>query len=104
MRSRSSHSYRKTVIVTGVILSVIRVGIFWLMMYLEQGHQATVSYLPLVLLQIPEIFVPDFHVGEKVGFFFGSILYNGLLIIGSFLWALMLVSLFKSGRIKKRVN
>jgi hypothetical protein len=73
MKSRNRHSHRKTVIVTGVILSVIRVGTFWLMMYLEQSHQVTVRYLPSILLQIPEIVVPDLHLGEKVGFFFGSI-------------------------------
>jgi hypothetical protein len=70
----------------GLVLSVVRVGALWFLQYHEWNRSASLSFLPLVFLLVPEAFLAQrlltLGAAASVG---GVIAFSMMLAVGSFL-------------------
>ncbi len=83
-RGTSFLRFARVFFVGGISLSVIRAACFWALFYSERQGPGDLSLFPLALLLIPEGMLFAERLGRSIG---QGILFGGLLVIGSFLWA-----------------
>lgn len=69
-------------------LALIRLSSLWFLLYAEWTHQQSLGSLLLVLLLLPEGWVipKDFSWT-----WMPAVIFSGLLVLGSFIWALSLI-------------
>jgi hypothetical protein len=92
-RDRSSSSFTLVFSISGISLSLIRLACYWTLFYQTRTGLPDFSLFPLGLLLLPEAALGPEAALLPIGGEWTidqGILFSGLLVIGSFLWAAIL--------------
>jgi hypothetical protein len=84
---KRSLPFARVFVIAGISLSLIRLACYWTLFYLTSTGQQDFGSLLLVLPLLPEAALLPGSAVWSIG---PRILFSGLLVIGSFLWAAIL--------------